>query len=161
MNRILLLLLSMALLRLGTAQEIPRWKIDDFNRYLDTVKSPTVINFWATYCAPCIEELPYFHRITAQYADRGVQLLLVSLDFEEMYPQCIISTAKKRGFTAPIVWLDEEKPDEFCPQVDATWSGSMPATLFYNPAGKYRMFVEAQMSPTDFEKALKQMLKNK
>ncbi|MFZ9717986.1 MAG: hypothetical protein ACO3BD_01400, partial [Chitinophagaceae bacterium] len=92
---------------------------------------------------------------------QNVKLLLVSLDFASIYPQRIRSVADSRGFTAPIVWLDEEKPDEFCPQVDATWSGSMPATLFYNRSTGFRKFVEAQMKPEELEASILMMLNKK
>ena len=40
-----------------------------------------IINFWATWCAPCVKELPYFEKIKEEYADNNVEVLLVSLDF--------------------------------------------------------------------------------
>lgn len=140
------------------AQSIDRWKASDFLNYIDTASAPLVINFWATYCAPCIEELPYFHSITEEFSSQGVRLLLVSLDFENMYPDRIRSVANSRGFTAPIVWLDEEKPDVFCPQIDKNWSGSMPATLFYYRKNGYRKFIEAQIKPERLYEAIQTML---
>src|SRR5690606_6809447 len=42
-----------------------------------------VINFWATWCKPCIKELPAFEKIASEYADKKVKVLLVSLDFPD------------------------------------------------------------------------------
>ena len=137
------------------AQPIKRWKMDDLLHYAATNDSVLVINFWATFCGPCIAELPYFHSITNKYKNDNVKLLLVSLDFEEYYPKRIRDFAKKRKYTAEIVWLDEEKPDEFCPRIDPTWTGSMPATLFINKKTGYRKFVEAEMKPGELEKQVK------
>ena len=39
-----------------------------------------VLNFWATWCAPCVEEMPSLNRLAQKYADKGVQVLGVSLD---------------------------------------------------------------------------------
>lgn len=137
------------------AQPIKRWKMDDLLKYTDTNDSVLVINFWATFCGPCIAELPYFHSITSKYKKQNVKLLLVSLDFEEYYPKRIRDFANKRKYTAEIVWLDEEKPDEFCPRIDPKWTGSMPATLFVNKKTGYRKFVEAEMKPEDLEREVK------
>jgi thiol-disulfide isomerase/thioredoxin len=137
------------------AQPIKRWTIDDLVQYAATNDSVLVINFWATFCGPCIAELPYFHSITNKYKKQNVKLLLVSLDFEEYYPKRIRDFANKRKYTAEIVWLDEEKPDEFCPRIDPKWTGSMPATLFINRKTGYRKFVEAEMKPADVEREVK------
>jgi thiol-disulfide isomerase/thioredoxin len=137
------------------AQPIKRWKMDDLLQFAEQSDSVLVINFWATFCVPCIAELPYFHSISNKYKKQGVKLLLVSLDFEEYYPVKIRELAKKRNYTAEIVWLDEEKPDEFCPRVDKSWTGSMPATLFINKKTGYRKFVEAEMKPEEFEKEVR------
>ncbi len=135
-------------------QEIKRWKINELLEYIEKSDSALVINFWATFCAPCIEEIPYFQTISKQYASNKVKLLLVNLDFKEYYPDKIAGFAKKHDFTAEIVWLDEEKPDQFCPMIDKTWSGAMPATLFSNKVNGYRKFFESQMNAERFEAQL-------
>jgi thiol-disulfide isomerase/thioredoxin len=140
------------------AQQIKRWKMNDLLEYMEKSDSALVVNFWATFCGPCIEEIPYFQTIAAKYKEQKVKLLLVSLDFKEYYPQKIAAFAKRFGFTAEIVWLDEEKPDEFCPKIDSTWSGAMPATLFVNKAKNYRKFIEAQMKPDEVEAVIKNMI---
>ena len=143
------------------AQSIKRWKMDDLLHYIDKSDSALVINFWATFCGPCIEEIPYFQTIAAKYKDQKVKLLLVSLDFKEYYPKKIEAFAKRFGFTAEIVWLDEEKPDEFCPKIDSSWSGAMPATLFVNNRIGYRKFIEAQLKPEELETTIKNLINQK
>ncbi len=158
MKRILFSILFMFSVCLLNAQPVKRWKMEDLLNYADQSDSALVINFWATFCGPCIAEIPYFHSITSKYKKEQVKLLLVSLDFKEYYPQKISDFAKKRKYTAEIVWLDEEKPDDFCPKVDKNWTGSMPATLFINKKTGYRKFVEAEMNAADLEKEIKRML---
>ncbi|MFT3844582.1 MAG: TlpA disulfide reductase family protein [Lacibacter sp.] len=156
--RKLLLTILVCLSITVNAQTVQRWKAEDLLAYAEQSDSALVINFWATYCSPCIAELPWFHTITARYKSQKVKLLLVSLDFEEMFPQRIIEFARKRKYSAKIVWLDEEKPDEFCPKIDKRWTGSMPATLFFNKKKGYRNFIEAEMKPSDLEKEIRIML---
>jgi thiol-disulfide isomerase/thioredoxin len=155
MKRALLFFFVMFLAAQLRAQEIKHWKMSDLLEYIDQSDSALLINFWATFCGPCIEEIPYFQSIAAKYKNQKVKLLLVSLDFKEYYPQKIAAFAKRFGFTAEIVWLDEEKPDDFCPKIDSSWSGAMPATLFVNKSIQYRRFVEAQLKPDEVEKEIK------
>lgn len=140
-------------------QEIPTWKITDVEQYISTQKEEVlVINFWATFCKPCVAELPSFIKITDQYKDQHVKLLLVSLDLPAFYPSKIAAFAKKHEFNAPIVWLDETNADYFCPKMDKSWSGSIPATLLINTKTGYRKFFEDEMNAATFEKELKKAI---
>ena len=96
-----------------SSQSIPKWKITDLEEYIAKSDTPVIVNFWATYCAPCIKEIPYFQEVVKRYEKKGVKLLLVSLDFRESFPDKISSFADKRKFTSPIVWLDETNADYF------------------------------------------------
>ncbi len=141
-----------------SSQSIPKWKIEDLEKYISKSDTPVVVNFWATYCGPCIKEIPYFQEVVKQYEDKGVKLLLVSLDFKESFPNKIDSFADKRKFTSKIVWLDETNADYFCPRVDSKWSGAMPATLFINNKKGHHSFFEEEMSKEKFETEIKKIL---
>lgn len=140
------------------SQSIPKWKITDLEEYIAKSDTPVIVNFWATYCVPCIKEIPYFQEVVRQYEEKGVKLLLVSLDFRESFPDKISSFADKRKFTSPIVWLDETDADYFCPKVDSTWSGVMPATLFINNKKGHRSFFEEEMSKEEFESEIRKIV---
>ena len=140
------------------SQSIPKWKITDLEEYIAKSDTPVIVNFWATYCVPCIKEIPYFQEVVRQYEEKGVKLLLVSLDFRESFPDKISSFADKRKFTSPIVWLDETDADYFCPKVDSTWSGVMPATLFINNKKGHRSFFEEEMSKEKFESEIRKIV---
>ena len=141
-----------------SAQKLPSWKIDQLEEYIKKSDGPVIVNFWATYCVPCIEEIPYFIELTKKYKKDGVQLLLVSMDFEELYPDKISAFAKKRKFDAPIVWLNETNADYFCPKIDEKWSGVMPATLFVNHKTGFRTFYEEQIPKDKLENEIKAMI---
>ena len=139
-------------------QNIPKWKISDLETYIKNSNKPTVVNFWATFCKPCIAEIPHFQKLVKQYEKDSVQVLLVSLDMEEMYPAKIKAFADKFKFTAPIVFLDETNADVFCPKIDEKWSGAIPASLFINNRTGYRKFFEEEMSEQKFETELKSLI---
>ena len=126
--------------------------VDQFNKNNDTVY---VVNFWATFCKPCVAELPYFISICNKYKDQKVKLLLVSLDLPDYYPAKIAAFAKKNNFNTAIAWLNETNADIFCPMIDKKWSGAIPATIVVNNKSGYKKFVEDEMKPEAFEATLK------
>lgn len=143
----------------ANSQSILKWKMTALEEYINTSETPVIINFWATYCGPCLEEIPYFLDLTKKYEEEGVKLILVSLDFEESYPDKIRNFTNKRKFAAPIVWLDETDADYFCPVIDKSWSGVMPATLFVNNKTGFRSFFEEQMSKERVEEEINKLIK--
>ncbi|MGE5108698.1 MAG: TlpA disulfide reductase family protein [Sphingobacteriales bacterium] len=140
-------------------QSIKKWKYAELEQYINQSKTPVVINFWATFCKPCVEEIPYFQKTIKQYQDKKVKLILASLDFPEYYPEKIAAYAKKYGFTAEIIWIDEEDPGKFCPKVDAKWSGVLPATLLIDKKKNYRSFHSQQLSEKELVQELDKLVK--
>jgi len=139
---------------------IPKWKLKDLQSAIKNADKPTVFNFWATICKPCVEEIPYFQEIAKKYDSTGVRLVLVSLDLLEAYPKQIATFATKHNFTSPIKFLAETNADLFCPAVDSSWSGVIPASLFINNKTGYRKFFEEQLSKEKLEKELQLMIQN-
>jgi thiol-disulfide isomerase/thioredoxin len=143
----------------ANAQSIPKWKLNDLKAAISKADKPTIFNFWATFCKPCVAEIPYFQQLAKKYESAGVQLVLISLDLSEAYPKQISSFASKYKFTSPIKFLDETNADLFCPAVDDSWSGAIPASLFVNNKSGYRKFFEEQLSKEKLEKEIQSMLK--
>jgi thiol-disulfide isomerase/thioredoxin len=154
---LLVLLFSFSAGRLS-AQEIPKWKTADLQQFIAAAQKPVIVNFWASWCRPCLQELPHFQKLAAQYASDSVQLVLVNLDMPEYYPKRIKATAGRFKLKAPIYFLDETDADIFCPAVDTTWSGAIPASLLLNNRTGYRKFVEEQLSEKELEQEIKKML---
>jgi len=142
------------------SQDLPKWKISDVEKYISENNGEViVINMWATFCKPCVAEIPSFIKVTDQYKDQKVKLLLVSLDLPSFYPKKIAVFAKKHGFNSNMAWLDETNADYFCPKIDKSWSGSIPATLMVNTKTGYRKFYEEEMNAEVFEKELQAAIK--
>ena len=155
--RVLLVLLFTGNIN-AKAQTIPSWKATKLQEFITKSDSILVINFWATFCKPCNEEIPYFQTIVDKYKNQKVKLLLVSLDIKDEYPNQIAAFAKKNNYINQIVWLNETNADYFCPKVDKAWMGGIPSTLIINPQTGYRKFFEQQLKPEQFESELKKAL---
>jgi thiol-disulfide isomerase/thioredoxin len=89
-----------------------------------------VFNFWATWCKPCVEELPYFLSLPDTINGKSAELILVSLDFKSHFAQRLIPFAQKHNINREIVLLDAGNPNKWIDKVDPDWSGAIPATLF-------------------------------
>lgn len=143
----------------GQAQGIAKMKMTDvvslFNNKSDTIY---VVNFWASFCKPCVAEIPDFIRITDKYKNQKVKLLLVSLDLPPYYPAKIAAFAKQHHFNTNIAWLNETNADYFCPVIDSSWSGTIPATIIVNAKTGYKKFWEGDVKGEVFEKELQQAI---
>ena len=144
----------------ASAQAIPKWKIAELESYIKQADKPVIINFWATFCKPCLEEIPYMQKLVKKYESAGVELLLVNLDAEDVYVK-LKPFAAKYGLKAPVVFLDETNADIFCPKVDESWSGAIPATLFLNNKTAYRKFFEEQLTEAKMEEEIKLLVSGK
>jgi thiol-disulfide isomerase/thioredoxin len=137
---------------------IQKIKITDLESYIAGSDHPLIINFWATFCVPCNKEIPYFQSTVARHKDQGVELILVSLDLPDYYPAKIDAFARKQGYTAKILWLNETDADYFCPRVDPHWTGGIPSSLFIDNKTHYRRFFDRQLTEPQVEPEIKKMM---
>lgn len=114
-----------------------------------------VVNFWATWCRPCVKELPYFEKLNVEYADKKVKVLLVSLDFPEKLEKQVIPYVTK-NLKSEVWLLDDADANGWIPKVDEKWSGAIPATIIFNKEN--RMFYERSFTYEELEKEVKSIL---
>ncbi len=106
----------------------------------DTVR---VINFWATWCVPCVQEMPGFVKASEKYQVRKVKFLYVSLDFPKDMEEQVLPFIEKYGMKGKVVLLDDPDANTWINKVDHSWSGAIPATLIYRADD--RNFVEGSV----------------
>lgn len=116
----------------------------DFNGLeplLNTQNDTTyVINFWATWCKPCVEELPHFEKLHANFKNQKVKVMLVSLDLPKQVESNLIPYIKKKRLQSSVVHLKDPDMNSWINKVDMQWSGAIPATIIYK--GDKRKFYE-------------------
>ena len=111
-----------------------------------------VINFWATYCKPCVTEIPDLIRVC--HEKKNVKLILVSLDDKSMFPKKLNRFVQKHHFKTNLLWLNETDANYFCPKIDPSWNGTIPATLIIDKKNGKRLFVESEMSVDEISKVV-------
>lgn len=107
----------------------------------------TVVNFWATWCAPCIEEFPYFVQLGKDLAREGVDVFFVSMDFEEDR-SAVEAFLAERDWNGP-AFLRAGKDDPFIATMHDAWSGVVPATILFDADARPVDFWQG--APVDYE----------
>jgi thiol-disulfide isomerase/thioredoxin len=138
--------------------EVKKLKITQLEDYIQKCDHPLIVSFWATFCSPCVKEIPYFQSTVARHKDKDVELLLVSLDLPDYYPRRIAAFAQKANIVASLAWLNETDADYFCPRIDKNWSGGIPASLFVNNQTHYRHFFDRQLTDRQVDQEIKLLL---
>lgn len=115
-----------------------------------------VVNFWATWCAPCIKELPYFEALNSHYSNKNVEVVLVSLDFPKKYDSHLKPFIKNNNLKSRVMALDDNDSNTWIPAIDPDWSGAIPATLIFNK--DKRQFYERTFTYEELEREVKQFL---
>lgn len=117
-----------------------------------------VVNFWATWCAPCVEEIPYFEQIARKYKERKLKVLMVSMDFPNQLESRLIPFIEKQEIKNEVILLDDPRQNKWIPQVSDEWTGVLPATLIYRNAT--RKFYPQGFTFEELDNAIKSLLNN-
>ncbi|WP_298645990.1 TlpA disulfide reductase family protein [uncultured Proteiniphilum sp.] len=117
-----------------------------------------VVNFWATWCAPCIKEIPYFEQFGEKYRDRNVKVLMVSLDMANQLKTKLIPFIEKEKMKNEVILLDDPKFNDWIPLVDKNWTGAIPATLVYGNG--FRKFYPQELTLAELEEIVQPLLAN-
>lgn len=129
----------------GYSQNVKLLNIDQLNERIKNGKDSTyVVNFWATWCAPCIKELPHFEKLKTDHQSDKLAVLLVSVDFKSKLNSAVVPFVKRKNMKNEVFLLNESNPQEYIDRIDKDWSGSIPATLFIKE--DKRKFIESEFT---------------
>ena len=151
--RFLILILSFTLIMGCGSKSDQRLEVVKFDALQAIIESNnqeiSVINFWATWCKPCVKELPYL--VGLEQERDNVSITLVSLDFADEFDQKVIPFVEKQGISSDVILLDELDYNSWIDQVDSTWTGAIPATLVINHKTGQRKFIEKELKEGEIE----------
>lgn len=138
------------------ATKVPVVKVDDLNARMksgnDTIY---IVNFWATWCAPCVAELPYFEQIDSAYSGQKVKVILMSTDFKKDYKSRLIPFVERKKLHSEVNFLDEVYDNEWIPKVDSSWQGNIPATKIYNSKTGKSFFLPRETTYAELDSLIK------
>jgi len=117
-----------------------------------------LLNFWATWCPPCIQEFPEIVALEKDYRGRGVAVISVSADFPDKMDSQLLPFLEKHqpGFSVYII--ESEDANRFVRTIDPEWSGAIPTTLFVDRNGEFRVKRYSQMSRGEMVRILEALL---
>jgi thiol-disulfide isomerase/thioredoxin len=112
-----------------------------------------VINFWATWCAPCVKELPLFEKLNRERKDVAVTLVSMDMDLDPN-PAKVHKFVARKKIASTVLILDESDPNAYIDEIEKQWSGALPATMVINSKTGKRKFVEKELHEGDLEKLI-------
>ncbi len=115
-----------------------------------------VVNFWATWCSPCVKEIDYFEELHHMNQYKKLHVLLVSLDFPNQAEKRVIPFLKEKGISARVVLMTDLNYNDWIDQVDPSWSGAIPATLIYSR--ERRIFLEKELTREELHEYVNQIM---
>lgn len=144
-NKLLILMLMSA--TSICAQKTAVYKIDDLTKRIYNNSDTTyIVNFWATWCKPCVAELHEFEKLHTESKDKKIKVLLVSMDFIEELDKKLKAFLEKNKYTCEVVLLDEINGNDFINKISESWSGAIPATLITKHNKTTQDFIEKKVT---------------
>ena len=148
-----LFIICLSLITYSVNAQVKLFTLDDLDKRIAQGKDTTfVINFWATWCSPCVAELPNFEKLRVANLKKPVKVLLISLDFKSKLQKEVIPFVQKNNIKAEVFLLNEPDQQQYIERIDKKWSGAIPATLFVNK--KTRRFYEKEFTETELKNTL-------
>lgn len=155
---LLVTMLAMVSLKMNSQEVVVFDKFSDFEYLLQKNNDTTyVINFWATWCKPCVNELPEFEEINQHFKNRKFKMILVSLDFDTQLNSKVIPFMLDQNIQSEVVLLADTKQNDWIDKVNKEWSGSIPVTVIYN--NDFYFFKEGSMSYDELNEILTKNIK--
>ena len=146
---IILLFVSAALY----AQEIKPISLNTLKQRFEKGKDTIyVINFWATWCAPCIQEMPYFENLQQNYKSQPLKVIFLSMDFKSQLESRVKPLIKKMSIRNESFLAEKKNDQEFIEQVSKDWEGAIPGTLFVNLNKHLWKFFQREFTYEELEK---------
>ncbi len=149
-TKIKLIISALFIYGISFAQQVTAvYKINDLVKRISNKDTAYVINFWATWCKPCVEELPNFDSLNTDFKNKKNKVILVCLDFKEELDKKVNLFLRKKKIQSECVLLDEVNGNDFINQIDKNWSGAIPATYFNNSKNKF--FIEKKLNYSELK----------
>jgi thiol-disulfide isomerase/thioredoxin len=154
----LILLILICIACQATAQKAEVIKLPRLQQIMEAKSEKIqIVNFWATWCAPCIKELPLFEKLTAE-GRSDVKVTLVSMDMDlDPNPEKVYKFLSRKNLQSEVLLLNEQNANAWINKIEKNWSGALPATIVINQKTGQRKFIEKELHEGDLEKVIAEL----
>ena len=157
MRQLLPVLLALAA-GLAAAADLRPLDESGYTRFVASSKGKVlVVNFWATWCAPCRKEMPELVALAAKYRARGLEFATVAID-EESDRKTAADFLDKAKVPPPTFIKNFRSDEKFISMVDPRWAGGLPFTVVYDRAGKKAHVFPGEVNLKELEAVLQKLL---
>jgi len=147
----LLIIAIFCLFSICLSQEVEVMKFDELEKIMNEKPAKVkILNFWATFCRPCIIEMPFFEEAANKF-DKDIDLIFVSLDFAENVENKVKPFLTKKNIHSRVILLDDTNYDSWIDRVSPSWSGAIPATLIIDKITGEKFFFEQIFEKEELE----------
>ncbi|MEN9445123.1 MAG: hypothetical protein RIS47_2014 [Bacteroidota bacterium] len=132
------------------AQKVEAIKLPQLLDMIEASDSLVIFNFWATWCRPCVAELPHFAEVANEQKTK-VHIVLISLDFASEMGTKLQPFLQRKNFGLDCYLLDETNYDSWIDKISPTWDGGIPASLVVDKSQNLYEFHAGELSKTELE----------
>jgi thiol-disulfide isomerase/thioredoxin len=111
-----------------------------------------VVNFWATWCGPCVKEMPFFEEAAKKFNGQKVKIMYVSLNSVKELAS-VEQFVQNKNIQNQVLLLNAPNPNNWIDKIDPQWSGAIPATVMYKKAKKV-FFKEGDFTEDEINEAI-------
>ena len=149
-------LILFAAMQVVTAQRVEYKTFAEVDSFFETSNDTLyVVNFWATWCKPCIEELPSFEKINAEYKNQKVKVILISLDAQIRWESGLIPFLQANNYSSSVWAIYKDRPEDWIDRIDKRWQGTIPATIMFNKARGISFIHETEITYVQLDQKIK------
>ena len=139
----------------SSSQDVEYIKVPELEKILNNPDDRLyVVNFWATWCGPCVKEFPVFEKVSKEYTGGKVKFIMISLDFPSQVEKQLIPFLKKNNSSLDVAVMMDVDYNSWIDKVDDSWQGDIPATLVFNNAKKMRLFHSGEVDGDGLRKMI-------
>jgi thiol-disulfide isomerase/thioredoxin len=143
----------------SAGQQLTQIRVPELEKILSAKEDKLfVINFWATWCPPCVRELPHFQKVAKEFHKDEVSFLLVSIDFPSQIETHLKPFLKKNNVTLDVALMMDTDQNEWIDKVDPSWQGNIPVTLMLNNVKETRKFHPCDLNETELRNMINSLL---